>query len=273
MYMRVHPCSKGHILTPALKAIWQIRAECLLQWQDKNRHENILFKDEKIFTIEEQYNHENNKIYAQASLKVRSEGAGRPSPFLHHGLVGGVPSGGDITSFLQERGETGVREYQEDALQGVVKHHNMTLSSGQEWVFQQDSVPTQKAKTTQEWLQRNLLAFISTENWLLASADLKRLHNELWDVLEDMMCRQHHNSLESLKRSPWRWSVLRQQHGRSIPRLVSRHRAAILNDIIINENLKLLQINYLAQKVDVLFNLPSKSHCTCNGTYGKTKYI
>ena len=29
---------------------------------------------------------------------------------------------------------------------------------------------------------------------------------------------------------------------------------AILSDIIINEKLKLLQINYLAQKVDVLFN-------------------
>jgi len=47
-------------------------------------------------------------------------------------------------------------------------------------------------------------------------------------------------------------------------------RAAILSDIIVNENLKLLQINYLAQKVDVLFNFPSRSHCTCNTTYGKT---
>ena len=76
----------------------------------------------------------------------RSEGAGRPSPFLHHGLVGGVPSGVDTSSILQERGETGVRAYQEDKLQGVVKHLNMTFFSGQEWVFQQDSVPAQKAK-------------------------------------------------------------------------------------------------------------------------------
>ena len=47
------------------------------------------------------------------------------------------------SSFLQERGETGVRVYQEDVLQGVVKQLNMTLFSGQEWVFQQDSVPAQ----------------------------------------------------------------------------------------------------------------------------------
>jgi len=56
-------------------------------------------------------------------------------------LVGGVSS-----SFLQERGETGVRVYQEDVLQGVVKQLNMTLFSGQEGIFQQDSVPAQKPR-------------------------------------------------------------------------------------------------------------------------------
>jgi hypothetical protein len=62
----------------------------------------------------------------------------------------------------------------------------MTLFSGQEWVFQQDSVHAQKAKTTQKWLRSNLLAFISAENWISASADLKPLDNNLWAVLEDM---------------------------------------------------------------------------------------
>jgi hypothetical protein len=86
------------------------------------------------------------EIYAHTSLEVHSEGAGRPSLFLCHGLVGGVPSGGDISSFLQEEDETGVQVYQEDVLQGVVKQLNMTLSSGQEWVFQQDSLPAQKPR-------------------------------------------------------------------------------------------------------------------------------
>ena len=57
------------------------------------------------------------------------------------------------------------------------------------------------------------------------------------------------------QRSPWRWCVHRQQSGRSVSRLASRRRAAILSDIIINENLKLLPINYLARKVDVLIFL------------------
>ena len=41
----------------------------------------------------------------------------------------------------------------------------------------------------------------------------------------------------------------------SVLRLASRHRAVILSNVIINENLKLLKINYLARKVNVLLNL------------------
>ena len=72
--MRVHLHSKGHLLTPALKEIGQTRAKRLLQWHAKNGHENILFTNEKIFTIKEQCNNRYNKIYAQISLEVRSEG-------------------------------------------------------------------------------------------------------------------------------------------------------------------------------------------------------
>jgi len=59
----------------------------------------------------------------------------------------------------------------------------MTFVCGQEWVFQQDSVPAQKAKTTEEWLWRNLLAFISAKDWPSGSAILKALDNKLWAVL------------------------------------------------------------------------------------------
>jgi hypothetical protein len=89
--MTVHLRSKGHLLTPDLKEIRRTRAERLLQWHTENGHENILFTDEKFITIEEQHNKQNNKIYAQTSLEVHSEGAGMPSSFLRHGLFGGVP--------------------------------------------------------------------------------------------------------------------------------------------------------------------------------------
>jgi hypothetical protein len=113
----------------------------LLQWHAENGHKNILFMDEKIFTIEEQYNCQNSRIYAKTSHEVQEKVPREqsPSPFLRHGLVGDVPLMGDISSFLQERCENWVRAYEEDVLQGVVKPLNTTVFSGQEWVFQQDS--------------------------------------------------------------------------------------------------------------------------------------
>ena len=65
LYMTACLLSKGHLLIPALKEIRRTRAERLLQWHAENRNKNILFKDEKIFTIEQQCNNQYNKIYVQ----------------------------------------------------------------------------------------------------------------------------------------------------------------------------------------------------------------
>jgi len=153
LHVTAHLRSKGHLLNPALKEMDKSKAfpsvarQELATKQPLHRQEN--------------FHHQGaaNKIYAQTSLEVRTEGAWSPSPFLRHGLVGGATSGTDTSSFLQERGETDVQVYQEDMLQGVVKHLNITLFSGQEWVFQQDPVLPQKVKTTHEWLHMNLLAY------------------------------------------------------------------------------------------------------------------
>jgi hypothetical protein len=67
----VHYLSKGHILTPALKVIRWTSADCLLHWHTEKRHKNILFMDEKIFNIEEQYKYQSYKIYVQTSREVK----------------------------------------------------------------------------------------------------------------------------------------------------------------------------------------------------------
>ena len=51
---------------------------------------------------------------------------------------------------------------------------------------------------------------------------------------------------------------------------MSRQRGAILSGIIINKNLKLLLVNYVARKVDVLYNFPSRSQYTWDKIYGRT---
>jgi inhibitor of nuclear factor kappa-B kinase subunit alpha len=75
--------------------------------------------------------------------------------------------------FCKKDVKTGARVYQEDVLLGVVKPLNTTVFNGEKWVFQQDSAPAYKAKTTQEWLRRNVSAFINAKDWPSGSPDLK----------------------------------------------------------------------------------------------------
>ena len=167
--MTAHLCSKGHLLTPALKEICQTRAEHLLQWHVENGHENIFFTDDKILTIEEQYNNQNNKIYAQTSLEVSSECTGSPSHFLPHSTVSHQ---GVTTLHFCKKGVKLVPECIEDMLQGVVKPLNTTVFNGQQWVFPQG------VQTSTPWTV-----------------------NCGQHVLKNKAYQKHHNNLDSLKRS------------------------------------------------------------------------
>ena len=67
------------------------------------------------------------------------------------------------------------------------------------WIFQQDSAPAHKAKTTQQWLKNHVYKFISSDYWLSASPNLNLLNYKLWPVL--VVCTRRHHNQESLKQA------------------------------------------------------------------------
>ena len=112
--------------------------------------------------------------------------------------------------FFSSYGKTGItfgtplvsaKVYQNDCLERVVKPLNQTLFNGMPWIFQQDSAPAHKAKTTQKWLAENVPDFIRASDWPSGSPDLNALDYELWNTLEEIACQKPHRNLESLKRS------------------------------------------------------------------------
>ena len=135
-HITVYHLSKGHILTPALKAIRWTRTEHLLQWRGMK---TSFSWRENLLNIKEQYNHENNQIYAEKSHEVK-ENVLRVHRSHHpsYVMVWSEVSQQVVTDFhfCKKRTETGVQVCQEDVLQGVVKQLKMTLFSGLEWVFQ-----------------------------------------------------------------------------------------------------------------------------------------
>lgn len=59
-----------HLLTPRLKKIRAERCEKFLKRFKNNGHRRILFSDEKIFTIEEKINRQNDRVYAKTCYEA-----------------------------------------------------------------------------------------------------------------------------------------------------------------------------------------------------------
>ena len=271
LHMTAHQHSNRHLLTPALKEIWQERAEHLLQWHAENRHENILFRNEKIF------NARITRIVLKGPVRQRKtfQGCRETITLPMSWFGGGYPIRGWHLFIFCEKGVKLVPKcIKRTCYKQLWNIFTWPSSMARNGSSSRTPAPAHKAKTTQEWLWRNLLAFSSADNWPSGSADLN-----LWTISCGLFWRtQHAESITTVwrawkdpswmqrQRYPRRQCMRQQQSGQNVSRLALKQTAAILSDTIISENLKLLKINYLAQKVDVLFNFPSRSHCTCNRT-------
>lgn len=71
LHMKAYRRSTAHIMTPRLKQIRLERCKRLLLWHAANGLENILFTDEKIFTVEQVFNKQNDKVYATSSEEAK----------------------------------------------------------------------------------------------------------------------------------------------------------------------------------------------------------
>ena len=62
-----------------------------------------------------------------------------------------------------------------DILTNVVELLNKTMFQNRQWIFEQDSAPAHKKKSTQQGLEPHVPEFISNEHWSSASPDLNAL--------------------------------------------------------------------------------------------------
>lgn len=145
----------GQLLNAKLKAHRKEKSKVLLSQYADEKYKKILFTDEKIFTVEEKFNKQNDRVYARSSQDA-SELVPRVQKGHHPASVmvwWGVSYNGVTDLYFCEKGvKTAARNYQRNILEAVVKPLTKTLFKNQLWVFQQDSAPAHKAKTTQAWL-------------------------------------------------------------------------------------------------------------------------
>ena len=134
-----------------------------------------MFSDEKIFTVEKVYNSQNNRVPAREGKSIPPEIRTvkkiiKPDSVM---VWGAITSNGRSLLVIIEKGVKINKEvYIEEILKESLKTWAMNHFKDANWVFQQDSAPSHKAKVTLEWLKNNVTDFLSPDEWPTSSADL-----------------------------------------------------------------------------------------------------
>lgn len=184
------------LLTDAARKKRRERCPKLLERFSDGRHRDILFTDEKLFTVEQAHNRQNNRIWSRGPPSKASRVVARavkPKSVMVWAGVGYnlktplifVPQGVKIDSACYiEMLERELLPWLEENADSIV--------------FQQDGAPAHTSKRTQEWCERNFDDFISKDEWPSCSPDTNIMDSPMWAILQERACAQPHKSLESL---------------------------------------------------------------------------
>lgn len=188
------------------------KASTLLKRFTDDEVDRIIFSDEKMFTVSERVNRQNDRVYAarkedlpQAALKFRK--AEFPAKIM---VWGAVCSRGTLKlKFVDPGTKVNSDYYQNEILDPVLLPEARRLYPDGDWCFQQDGAPSHTSRTTQAWLRNHVPAFITKDEWPAKSPDLNPLDFSIWGMLEAKVNSRSHTSIDSLRKTIQReWSLL-----------------------------------------------------------------
>lgn len=212
--LKAYKLQKAQLLTDAMKKVRVQRCRLLLQ---RPAGPEILFSDEKIFTIEAAHNHQNDRLWAEKpplSDRIVTHSLHPASVMVWAGICA---SGKTPLIFVDPGVKINKNYYLREILQDVLKPWARRHFGRREWVFQQDSAPAHKAREVQGWCQENFPDFITAQEWPPYSPDLNPMDYSVWAILEARACATPHKNLDSLRHSLLReWNKISVQELRVI---------------------------------------------------------
>jgi len=202
--LRSYKYHEVQLLTPDQKRKRLDRCRTLRQRFANGAHLAILFSDEKIFTIEQTLNRQNDRILAGQSADIPRvirdiKRTQKPASVM---VWAGMTSDRKLPLVFVEKGvKLNAHTYGDLILRGALKPWANRNLGGAPWVFQQDSAPSHSANLTQDWLRANVPDFISKDEWPPCSPDLNPLDFSIWSILEAQACATSHKTVDNLKRA------------------------------------------------------------------------
>ena len=168
------------------------------------RHLDILFTDEKLFSVECSFNRQNDRVLCSTSkgispvARVVKRTQKPASVMVWSGITA---TGRTPLVFIDQGVKVNTEKYIQDILEGALEPWATTHFQGRHWIFQQDSAPAHKSKATQAWLKAHFPEIISPMEWPASSPDLNPMDFSIWSILESKACVKPHRSLEALRAS------------------------------------------------------------------------
>jgi len=213
--LKPYKMREAQLLTDNNKTMRLQRCRALLRRFAAKRWENLLFTDEKVFTLEQYHNSQNDRIWSQEAPTSSRIVTRRQYPQSVM-VFGGICATGKTPLIFVTKGIKINKDVYCNILKTSVLPWAQQHFRNQHWTFQQDSAPAHKAKITQEWCQANFPDFVTSQQWPPYSPDLNAMDYTIWSLLEARACRKPHKSLEALKKSLLReWDKISLEELRS----------------------------------------------------------
>ena len=206
---------KVHFISRTAKEKRLARCKGVLGRHAVENLDKILFSDEKLFTIQEATNAQNDRILANSPSKV-------PEKFRYVSRVqkpqsvmvwaGISKMGRTPLIFIPQGAKINSINYRELVLEPVLKNVSQEIFESGSFIFQQDGAPAHTSKATQSWLQANFPGFISKEEWPPYSPDLNPMDYSVWSILQTNACSDSHTNINALKQKLCReWERIPQE--------------------------------------------------------------
>lgn len=221
--LRSYRLFNGQVLNDQAKQNRKEKCKKLRDFFKVRRIEDVLWSDEKVFTVEVAKNAQNHRQLLSPALKnTRKRKVATKSLFPKSLMVwGGVSASGKTPLFFIDKGvKINAKVYQDEILTKAVlpwKQNHLNM------IFQQDWAPAHAAKTTIRFIETKVGSFLTKDLYPSNSPDLNPLDFSVWGHMEEQLRSRKVKNLADLQKELNKiWSDLDVNYLRRIVDSVKR---------------------------------------------------
>ncbi|EYC04911.1 hypothetical protein Y032_0085g1858 [Ancylostoma ceylanicum] len=174
---------KAHALTDVMRKNRKKLCKQLLKRFAQSRFRTIVFTDEKLFTVDQVANAQNDRVLCRSITRANRKGrivakTAHPQCLM---VWGDITSNGRTSLVFMNGGVKICRNvYKKKILEDVLKPWGDAHFGNSQRRLQQDSAPAHKAKVVQEWCKERLSNFKKHGKWPPYSPGLHPMDFSVW---------------------------------------------------------------------------------------------